>query len=61
MYPQQKAAAGVLVSKYGNAGICCRITERVLDFPSPETAESRDSDSPETADFGGRFCFVETV
>ena len=61
MYPQQKAAAGVLVSKYGNAGICCRITERVLDFPSPEAAESLDIESGETADFGGRFCFVETV
>ena len=61
MDPQQKAETGVLVSKYGNAGICCRITERVLDFPSRETAESGDSKSPETADFGGRFCFVETV
>ena len=61
MYPQQKAAAGVLVSKYGNAGICCCITERVLDFPGPETAESRDIENPKTADFGGRFCFVETV
>jgi hypothetical protein len=50
MYPQQKGAVGVLVSKYGNAGICCRITEPVLDFLGPETA-----------DFGGRFCFVETV
>ncbi|MFY9732027.1 MAG: hypothetical protein WAK24_15580, partial [Candidatus Acidiferrales bacterium] len=50
MHSQQKAAMGVLVSKYGNAGICCRITERVLDFLGPETA-----------DFGGRFCFVETV
>ena len=47
---QQKAAMRVLVSKYGNAGICCRITERVLDFRGHETA-----------DFGGRFCFVETV
>jgi hypothetical protein len=61
MYPQQNAAAGVLVCKYGNAGICCRITVRMLDFPSPETAESGDSNSRETADFGGRFCFVETV